>query len=75
MRYHFNIHQGPDVIPDKEGSEFATLEAARDEANASLGDLVGEAMRNGRRTNAWRVEITTCEGTVLDSVGLRVLEN
>ena len=75
MRYHFNIHEGPQVFRDEEGSEFATLEAARAEAGASLCDIVSEAIRYGGRSSAWRVEIATCEGTVVGSVGLRVLES
>ena len=75
MRYHFNIHEGPKVIPDEEGSEFATLEAARAEASASLCDIVSEAIRYGQQSSAWRVEIANCEGTVLGSIGLRVWES
>jgi hypothetical protein len=75
MRYHFNIREGRQVIPDEEGSEFANLMAARVEARASVRDLASEDIRNGRPAHAWRVEIANCEGTVLDIVGVRYSEN
>lgn len=71
MRYHFDIHEGAAVIPDDEGAEFATLEAARAEARAIVQDLAREDIRNGRSAHTWRVKIATCEGKVLDSTGLR----
>ena len=75
MLYHFNIRDGAAVIPDEEGAEFATLDSARAEARASLRDLAGEDIRNGRPAHAWRVEIANCHGTVLDSFGLIFFEN
>lgn len=75
MLYHINIRDGAVVIPDEEGAEFATLGAARAEARASLQDLAGEDIRNGRPTHAWRVEIANSGGTVLDSIGLILFEN
>jgi hypothetical protein len=75
MRYHFNIREGGEVIPDQEGSEFANLMAARAEARASVRDLASEDIRNGRPAHDWRVEIATCEGTVLDIVSLRYSEH
>lgn len=75
MHYHFNIRDGAEVIPDEEGAEFATLEAARAEARSSVRDLASEDIRNGRPAHAWQVEIISCEGTVLDSIGARFFEN
>jgi hypothetical protein len=75
MRYHFNIREGAAFIPDDEGAEFATLEAARAEARASVRDLASEDIRNGRPAHAWQVEITTSEGAVLESTGFRYFEN
>jgi hypothetical protein len=75
MRYHFNIRDGAAVIPDKEGSEFATLKAARAEARASVRDVAMEDIRNGGAAHAWSVEISNRDGTVLDSISLRFSEN
>jgi hypothetical protein len=75
MRYHFNIRDGAAVIPDEEGSEFATLKAARAEARASVRDLAIEDIRNGRPVQAWQIDISNREGTVLDSISLQFFEN
>ncbi|HEX4370145.1 MAG TPA: hypothetical protein VH019_02270 [Rhizomicrobium sp.] len=74
MRYHFHIRDGAAVIPDEEGSEFATLDAARAEAIASVGDLAIEDIRNHSAVRAWRVEISDRDGTVLASIGLNFSE-
>jgi hypothetical protein len=70
MRYHFHIRDGAAVIPDEEGSEFASLDAARAEAVASVRDLAIEDIRCGSAVRDWRVEISKRDGTVLDSIGL-----
>ena len=75
MRYHFNIRDGAALIPDKEGSKFATLKAARAEARASVRDLAIEDIRSGGAARAWRVEISNHDGTVLDSISLDYSEN
>ena len=70
MRYHFNLRDETDVIPDEEGSEFATFEAARAEARASLLDMVGDDIRSGKPAIDWRIEIADREGRLIDSIGL-----
>jgi hypothetical protein len=75
MRYHFNICEGAAIIPDDEGSDFSTLEAARAEARLIVRDLASDDIRNGLPAQAWRVEIATSDGRVLDSTGLRFFEN
>jgi hypothetical protein len=70
MRYHFNLRSETDVIPDEEGSEFATFAAARAEARASLLDIVGEDIRSGRPATNWRIEIADRHGKVIDSISL-----
>ena len=70
MRYHFNIHEGAEVIPDKEGSEFATVTAALAEARASLLDIVSDDIRSRRPALDWRIEIATPEGRVIDNISL-----
>ena len=74
MRYHFNVCESGQVILDKEGSECATLEAARIEARASLRDLAMEDIRNGAPAHAWRMDISTRDGGVLDSISFHVFE-
>ena len=75
MRYHLNLRDDVQLIADAEGEEFANLEAARAEARASVRELVIEDLRNGKPSHGWRVEISNDRGMVLDSIGLRFLEN
>ena len=70
MRYHFNLREGAEIIPDKEGSEFASFAAARAEARASLLDIVGDDIRSGQPATNWRVEIADREGKVIDTISL-----
>jgi len=70
MRYHFNLRDGTDVIPDDEGSEFATFSAARAEARASLLDLVKDDLRSGRPAINWHIEIADRQGRLIDSISL-----
>ena len=77
MRYHFNVRDGCfwTVIPDREGSEFASLKAAGDQARATVRALAIEDIRNGNASGARRVEISNRDGAVLDSVNLNFSEN
>jgi hypothetical protein len=68
MRYHFNLHDADGIILDEEGSEFASLEAARIEARAAAKELAMEDMRNDKLSHAWQVVITDPNGRVLESV-------
>jgi len=70
MRYHFNLRDGTEVIPDEGGSEFATFAAARAEARASLLDLVKDDLRSGRPAVDWRIEIADHQGRLIDSISL-----
>jgi hypothetical protein len=70
MRYHFNLHEGAEVILDQEGSEFATLTSARAEACATLLEIVSHDIRSRRPALDWCIEIATSEGRVIDSIGL-----
>lgn len=68
-RYFFDIqYSGERVIPDEEGEVFGDLSAARKEASASIGDLVGEAIRSGGQVSGLRIEIRDETGATLESV-------
>ena len=75
LRYHFNRREGAEMIPDQEGSEFATFAAARTEARASLLDIVGDDIRSGRPATDWRIEIADRQGKVIDSISLDFFSN
>jgi len=70
LRYHFNLRNGTDVIPDEEGSEFANFAAARAEARASLLDLVKDDLRSGQPAINWHIEIADHSGRLIDSISL-----
>jgi hypothetical protein len=72
MRYHLNIRDAAELIRDEEGGDFATLEAARAEARASVQDLVADDLRCGRPIPERRIEIADERGVVLASVALAV---
>ena len=72
MRFHFNLHNAEESIPDDEGSDLANLEAARAEARATARELAIEDMRNGRSPRAWRIQISDPTGAVLESVKLEL---
>jgi len=72
MRFHFNLRGDEGLIPDKEGSDLADLEAARAEARATAKELAIEDMRNGKSHPALTVEIADPNGVVVESVRLDV---
>jgi len=72
MRFHFNVRVDEGLIPDKEGSDLADLEAARAEARETATELAIEALRNGKPHPALCVEIVDPSGTVVESIRLDV---
>ena len=70
MHYHLNIREIAGLICDDEGGEFATLEAARDEARASMRDLMMDDLRGAGCVQERQIEITDHRGAVLDSIGI-----
>ena len=49
MLYFFNLVKERTQIDDPEGSEFADLETAKQEAGEAARELAREELRNGRR--------------------------
>jgi uncharacterized protein DUF6894 len=56
-RYFFNVHDGQD-LPDKEGVELASREAAQTEALRAAGDMLKEIGREFLRDHAWEMHVT-----------------
>jgi hypothetical protein len=75
MRYHFHIRDAEGLIADEEGSELASLDAARAEARASAQDLVANDLRGGQTIPERRIEIVDESGAVLDFVRVAVIVN
>jgi hypothetical protein len=66
-RFHFNVHDGVSP-PDTDGAEFATLEAACNEAVCFAGDALRERPQALWLEREWRLEVTDERGLVLLSV-------
>ena len=43
-RFFFDIHDGEDFTPDREGLDLDDLEAAKDEARKALRDIIWDEM-------------------------------
>ena len=64
-RYYFNIHDGKD-LPDHEGLEFPSKEAAWSEAVRSCGEMLRDVAGNLPTGSEWRMNVTDGHGeTVL----------
>jgi hypothetical protein len=46
-RYHLNVHDGVNLIPDEIGTEFETLAAAEREAARTAADIGPHKLPNG----------------------------
>ena len=57
-RYFFDVHDGQHFTADKEGLEFESIEAAREEAIAALPELARDVLRHGGRENQMTFEVT-----------------
>jgi len=71
-RYYFHIIDGSQLIPDDEGMELPSLEAAWDEANMSVADLERASIQSGTALGASGVEFTDEDGNLLGCVDLVV---
>ena len=72
MRYYFHLRNPEELILDEEGSEYSDIEAAREEARASVRELAIEDIRNGKSPRGWRVQISDPDGALLDTVKFEV---
>ncbi len=66
-RYFFDFRDAETFIPDEEGVEIATLEAAQDETARALGDMARDearcAARNGSACDL-AIEVRDAHGPV-----------
>jgi hypothetical protein len=69
MRCLIHVITDCERIVDPDGSEFADLQAAREEANQSARDLMAGELLAGRPLPlGWRVQIAREDGTVLATI-------
>ena len=69
-RYYFHFRDAISLVPDDEGTEFATLEEAVSEARASAKDMALVRLREGGPIPFGAIEMTRGE-EVLIKVPLR----
>ena len=63
-RYFFDVVDGLRSTPDPQGTEFANLEAAREEALATLGEIAKDELPDGDHRD-FQISIRDDSGTVL----------
>ena len=65
-RFYFHVRDGgDDVSLDTEGQDFASLEAARQEAMNVSREMLGEKILHGGSLNHRQIEISNDKGEVL----------
>jgi hypothetical protein len=69
--YHLHIRRTSTRLPDEDGAEYPSLEAAREDAVQSARELLATHIRNGRLPIDWSIEITDEEGVVVLTVPFR----
>jgi hypothetical protein len=74
-RFFFDIHDGENFTPDREGLELEGIEAAKNEAKKALPDIVKEEMPDGDR-RGFTVDVKNVAGQIVWRVTLSlVVEN
>jgi hypothetical protein len=69
--YHLHLRRTGVRLPDEEGADFPSLEAAREEAILSARDLLATHIRNGRLQIDWSIEIADENDVVVMTVPFR----
>ncbi|MEP7241279.1 MAG: hypothetical protein ABI697_10380 [Devosia sp.] len=67
-RYFFHLRDGEDFVPDEEGSYFADLDGALEEARQSARDMLSEQLRAGEKLDGQSIEVSNDRGDLLERV-------
>jgi hypothetical protein len=71
IQYYFHLSTKADeLIKDEEGSDFADLNAAREEAFMAARELIADAVQTGRELTTDSIIIEDADGHELDRVRL-----
>jgi hypothetical protein len=70
-RYYFHIRNADDMALDEEGSDLPDLNAASRQALASAGELLANAIREGKDSIPESIVIADANGQELQSVPLK----
>jgi hypothetical protein len=71
-RFFFDIHDGEDFTPDREGPELDDLEAAKAEAKRTLPEIVKDEMPDGDRRD-FTVDVKDAAGQIVWRVTLSLV--
>jgi hypothetical protein len=63
-RFYFHIAQGERVRPANDGIDFPDEDAARREAIAACGELIGDLVPNLTAGTEWQMDVTDETGAV-----------
>jgi hypothetical protein len=71
-RFFFDIHDGEDFTPDREGLDLDDLEAAKAEAKRTLPEIVKDEMPDGNRRD-FTVDVKDAAGQLVWRVTLSLV--
>ena len=71
-RFFFDIHDGEDFTPDRQGLELDGLEAAKAEAKKTLSEIVKDEMPDGDRRD-FTVDVKDMAGQIVWRVTLSLV--
>jgi hypothetical protein len=71
-RFFFDIHDGEDFTPDRQGVELDGLEAAKAEAKKTLPEIVKDEMPEGDRRD-FTVDVKSAAGQIVWRVTLSLV--
>jgi hypothetical protein len=71
-RFFFDIHDGEDFTPDREGLDLDNLEAAKAEAKRTLPEIVKDEMPDGDRRD-FTVDVKDAAGQMVWRVTLSLV--
>ena len=64
-RYHFNLHNGDELVEDEEGRELSGIDEARAEALKGIRSILAHEALQGRIDLRGRIEVRDEEGRFL----------
>lgn len=70
MRVYFNLMNGSEAIPDREGIEVSSLDDAQTEALKAIRDMSREQNTGKRDWAGWKLVASNPEGTQLFTLDL-----
>ncbi len=73
-RYHFNVHNGEELI-DRVGTELPNIVFARREAIRFAGKLLDEGAGDILPGNEWRMDVTDVSGLILFQLDFNVSQS